>query len=45
MSVIGVLNMVQGGEALPMIANGGMTAALVADSYFGARYSDESDVI
>jgi hypothetical protein len=45
MSVIGILNLAQGGEVLPMVATGGMTAALVADSYFGARYSDDSDVI
>lgn len=45
MSVIGLLNMTQGGEVLPMVATGGMTAALMADSYFGARYSDDTDEI
>jgi len=28
-----------------MVATGGMTAALMADSYFGARYSDDTDEI
>ena len=28
-----------------MVATGGMTAALMADSYFGARYSDNTDEI
>jgi len=45
MSVIGILNLTAGGEILPMITTGGMTAALMADSYFGARYQDDTDVI
>jgi hypothetical protein len=46
MTVIGIINMVSGsGETLPMIATGGMTAALMADSYFGARYRDDTDEI
>jgi hypothetical protein len=45
MTVIGILNMTQGGEILPMITTGGMTAALMADSYFGVRYQDHTDEI
>ena len=46
MTVIGILNMTGGtGETLPLVATGWMTAALMADSYFGARYSDESEEI
>lgn len=43
MSIVGIFNLFAGGEVLPMIATGGMTAALMADSYFGVRYTDDSD--
>jgi|TARA_B110001450_G_C17241275_1_gene327601 hypothetical protein len=46
MSAIGIINMATGSlETIPMIATGGMTAALMADSYFGARYNDENENI
>mgnify|MGYP006095351149 CR=1 FL=1 len=45
MSAIGIINLASGGETIPMIATGGMTAALMADSYFGARYNDENENI
>lgn len=45
MTIIGVFNLAAGGEILPMIATGGMTAALAADSYCAIRYSDDTDEI